>query len=95
MQSYETRSFECRGETFETRISSDGLKYEVRVYKANGAPANECRYAVEVLTQLDAQVMNSSINPLESLINAAQRDVEDRTWEKYLAAVEASRTRNG
>lgn len=90
MQDCKTQTFEHDGKRYETRISNNGLIYEVRVFNDAGKPANGYRYVLEVLTQLDALRTESSINPLNSLIQAARSHVENGTWEQYLAAVEAS-----
>lgn len=89
MSTYQTRSFQHAGNTYETRIASDGHTIRVRVF-INNRPANGYTYSVETLTQVDAAMQGGSNDPIEELIKAAEHDVKTGVWEQYVAAVKAA-----
>lgn len=86
---YDKRSFDHNGKIYEIRIASDGHTIRIRAF-LNGKPANGYTYSVEVLTQVDAQLSGTLVNPIEELIETAIAEVKSGTWEKYVAAVRAS-----
>jgi len=88
MSTYQIRSFQHAGNTYEVRIAPDGHTFRVRAF-LNDKPANGYTYSVEVLTQIDAAMSGSIVDPLEELIKAAEHDVKSGVWEKYVAAVKA------
>jgi hypothetical protein len=90
---YEKRNFQHDGKEYEIRVESDGNTIHVRAF-FNGKPANGYTYSVEVLTQVDAKITDSLIDPSEELIKTATSDVKNRIWEKYLAAVSAAPPQN-
>jgi hypothetical protein len=70
-------------------VASDGHTIHVRAF-LNGKPANGYTYSVEVLTQVDAKMSGTLIDPVEELIKTAIADVKNGIWENYVAAVSAS-----
>lgn len=87
-----TYPFEHSGKDYEVRVASNGLTTFVRAFQKDGQPANGYSYSVDLETQQDAAAIGSAFDPVEELVKTAQEDVVSGLWEKYLAAVRASKT---
>lgn len=73
---YQATKFDHNGEEYEVRTASDGHTIRVRAFK-DGQPANGHSYSVDVLTQTDAQMSDSLIDPVKELIKTAESDVRN------------------
>lgn len=83
--------------TKATRFVHDGDEYEIRVVSEeqtthvrafiNGAPANGYIYSVDLLTQIDARMSGSEIDPVRALVETCEADVRSGVWNQYVATV--------
>lgn len=77
-----TIPFEFEEESYEIRIYSEGWKFNIRAY-LDSRPANGYSYNADLPTAFNIeQILN--IDVIQELVKLAKKDVENKTWEKYV-----------
>lgn len=82
-----TVQFTVDDKAYEIRADYRDGRFYVRAYLGN-TPANGYEYSVDEITNFDF-TKSQGINAVDHLIDVARSDVQNKVWEKYLAAVEA------
>jgi hypothetical protein len=85
MEAIASKPFEFERCRYEIRVVSDGERYKVAVFIGNQR-ANDYMYSA------DAIIVTHGIHAYEHLMGIAESDVREKYWEKYLAAVQLTRT---
>jgi len=79
--------FQFEGKDYEIRVFEKDNGYFIRAYIDN-KPANGYGYSVDEVTCVGL-AHTKKLSALQHLIDHAQSDIENKVWEKYLAALEA------
>lgn len=79
--------FQFEGKDYEIRVFEKDSGYFIRAYIDN-KPANGYGYSVDEVTRVGL-AHTKKLSALQHLIDHAQSDIENKVWEKYLAALEA------
>jgi len=88
MKVIKTEKFEFEGEEYEVRIYGAAWNFTVRAY-LNGKPANGYTYSVVLPTAIDLKNAHN-LDAIQFLVDNAKRDIEQKTWEKYVKTYVAS-----
>jgi hypothetical protein len=88
--SYDKRTFQHDGKTYEIRIASDGATVRVRAF-LNGRPANGFEYSVDIALLVDAVTQKYPPDLVETLVETAEGDVKSGLWERAVAAANSGR----
>lgn len=87
LQKFEANGIDYEIKGWVTGNDNDG-SFFIRVFKAGtNTPANGYEYSVKIQDQMDAAIMRSSLDPFKSLVETAEKDVRNGTWESYLKAL--------
>lgn len=85
MTGIEVVPFSFEGKGYEIRVVSDGFTIRIRAFSGN-QPANGYTYEVNTMTALDLKRL-IGFDAIKDLIRLAQKDVEQKRWDRYLEAV--------
>jgi hypothetical protein len=88
--SYDKRTFQHNGKSYEIRIASDGATVRVRSF-LDGRPANGFEYSVDIAALVDAATQKSPSDLVETLVETAESEVKSGLWERAVAAANSDR----
>jgi hypothetical protein len=86
MKEIDKRSFTHNGKTYEVRVyETNDRGYVLRTF-LNGKRANPYSYSVDTDTN-EYFRWDTGLEAFQHLMDIAEQDVKNETWEKYRAAV--------
>jgi hypothetical protein len=85
MNIIKTEKFSFHGNEYEVRVSAIDGGFEVRAFLGD-KPANGYVYSVSDITNFDFR-QSKGMAAYDHLVEIAKSDVQNRYWEKYLAAI--------
>jgi hypothetical protein len=91
-----TVPFQFEGKNYEIRVSQEAGQICVRAYH-DDKHANGYAYCVDVPTKFGfsrSKGFSQGLSAIENLIEFAKADVQNKYWERYLAAYDALQQEN-